>query len=261
MFNFYDPSAGGMWRFVRVKLNTYTPSILAHTNAFQQFNMIPSYSHYLEQRCQEYLAANDAEMLAAVQTKDKDLLYRIQSFRKEKMTESERSIYTEEVILERIRTDPLTRAQFRKDPTRQTIHEQTQIEWIQKNLYADCVKLPAAKGGTYFDGFRMQTTHPRPTTATKTLDIHSPSAHMYGVLKYTTVAGGAQDNQYRDVKHFIQQMRGYLEANPAAPELFLLYLDGAYYTEAKRNELRSMIPETLKEKIVVSSVQSIASKV
>jgi hypothetical protein len=250
-----------MWRLVSIKLNTYIQSIVAQPKAFQFFKMIPSYSHYLEKRCQEYLAANDADMLAAVQTKDKDLLYRIESFRREKMTEAERAVYTEEVILERIRTDPLTRAQFRKDPTRQTIHEQTQIEWIRQNLYSDCVKLPAAKGGTYFDGFKMQTAHPRPATATKTLDIHSPSAHMYGVLKYTTVAGGAQDNQYRDVKHFIQQMRGYLEANPVAPETFLLYLDGAYYTEAKRAELRSMIPEPLKEKIVVSSVQSIAAKV
>jgi hypothetical protein len=216
-----------------------------------------TYEQYLAKRYQEYLVANDEEILKAVQTKDKDLMYRIESFRKEKMTDAEREVYTNEVMLERIRTDPLTRAQFRKDPTRQSIHENTQIEWIQKHLYPDCVKLPAAKGGTYFDGFKMQSIHPRPATATKSLDIHSPSAHMYGVLKYTTVAGGAQDNQYRDVKHFIQQMRGYLDANPLAPEIFLIYLDGAYYTVSKRAELEAMIPESQKQKIKVVSVQSI----
>lgn len=223
--------------------------------------MATTYENYLTKRYQEYLVANDEEILNAVQAKDKDLLYRIESFRKEKMTEAEREVYTNEVMLERIRTDPLTRAQFRKDPTRQSIHENTQIEWIQKNLYADCVKLPAAKGGTYFDGFKMLSIHPRPATATKSLDIHSPSAHMYGVLKYTTVAGGAQDNQYRDVKHFIQQMRGYLDGNPLAPELFLIYLDGAYYTLTKRAELEAMIPDVHKQKIKVVSVQSILEAV
>lgn len=220
-----------------------------------------TYSAYLDQRYQEFLRANDADILDAVKTRNKDLLYRIESFRKEKMIQEERDAFPVDAMLERIRTDPLLRALFRKDPTRQTIHEQTQIEWIQKHLYADCVKLPAATGGTYFHDCKLKKTHPRPATATKTLDIHSPSSHLYGVLKYTTVAGGAQDNQYRDVKHFILQMVAYLQDTPAALEHFIFYLDGAYYTESKRAELRSMIPESLTKKIQIASVQDIPSRI
>lgn len=216
-----------------------------------------NYAHYLIRRTRDFLLENDKEILAAVEKRSADLLERIENFRREKMTPEEQAANSVESILQAIRTNSMIRAHFRKDPTRQSIHEITQIEWIRLHRYSDVVKLPAARGGTYFCKNATSSAFPRPTDATKTLDIHSPSAMMYGVLKYSTTEGGAQDNQYRDVKHFIQQMIGYFGVSPFAKEIFDFYLDGPYYTEKKRAELIGMIPEALREKIRITSVATI----
>lgn len=220
-------------------------------------SLVKNYSQYLAKRTQEFLAANDQEILRFAAEKNPDLILRIENFRREKMTAEEQLQNSTEAILEAIRTTPLVRAHFRKDPTRQSIHEITQIEWIRQNAYADVRKMLAGRGGTYFHDYKLCTDHPRPSSATKTLDIRSDSSNMYGVLKYSTTEGGAQDNQFRDVKHFIEQMRGYLQKNPTASELFLFYLDGPYYTEKKRSELKAMIPVECSEKIRITSVSEI----
>lgn len=219
--------------------------------------MNTTYAVYLIRRTRDFLLENDKEILAAVEKRSADLLERIENFRREKMTPEEQTANSVESILQAIRTNSMIRAHFRKDPTRQSIHEITQIEWIRLHRYSDVVKLPAARGGTYFCKNTTSSAFPRPTDATKTLDIHSPSAMMYGVLKYSTTEGGAQDNQYRDVKHFIQQMIGYFGVNSTAKEVFDFYLDGPYYTEKKRAELIGMIPEALREKIRITSVAAI----
>jgi hypothetical protein len=220
-----------------------------------QTNHITSYHTYLNYRNQEYLQENDKEILTAVEQRDKGLLDRINNFRTEKMTEQERLKISIDDILSSIKSDIFIRAHFRKDPTRQSIHENTQIEWIKLHQYPDAYKLPAAKGGTYFCKNKLQSIHPRPTDATKTLDLHVPSKKVYGVLKYSTTEGGAQDNQFRDVKHFIQQMNGYLTENPTAEESFVFYLDGPYYTAKKYKELNDMI--LFKEKIIITCVYNI----
>lgn len=216
-----------------------------------------TYAQYLARRTRDFLLENDKEILAAVEKRSPELLERIENFRREKMTPEEQTANSVESILQTIRTNPIIRAHFRKDPTRQSIHEITQIEWIRLHRYPDVVKLPAARGGTYFCKNAKSCAFPRPSDATKTLDISAPSAKMFGVLKYSTTEGGAQDNQFRDVKHFIQQMIGYFTDSPTADDTFDFYLDGPYYTEKKRTELTTMIPQTLRSKIRIVSVASI----
>lgn len=216
-----------------------------------------SYADYLKRRTAEYLVENDKEILRAAQTRNPELLTRIENFRREKMTPEEMTSNTVDSILQSIATNSMVRAHFRKDPTRQNIHENTQIEWIRLHRYPDVVKLPAARGGTYFCKNAKSCVSPRPSDATKTLDISSPSAKMFGVLKYSTTEGGAQDNQFRDVKDFIRQMIGYLTTNPTSEDIFEFYLDGPYYTEKKKLELNTMIPVPLKNKIRILNVESI----
>ncbi len=183
---------------------------------------------------------------------------KIENFINEKMTEKEAAAYTINQILEEIITNPLVRAHFRKDPTRQTLHEKTQIPWLCKHLSPDVAKLPAHKGGiTFANGDLKKVADKRDVKETKTLDIHSPSQNMYGVLKHTTTEGGGQTNQYCDVKHFISQMVKYLKKHPDATENFAFYLDGPYYNESRRVELQSMIPEAYKEKIIITSCESL----
>ena len=206
---------------------------------------------------------NDKEVIASAETRDKDLMIRIENFRREKMTEDERLTNTADSILQSIKTNIMIRSFFRKDTTRQTLHEKAQIEWIQKNQYSDAVKMSAGMYGTCLSKNKFHViskANPRPSDATKTLDVHVPSKKMFAILKYTSCPGGAQDNQYADVKHFISQAVGYLTDNIGAEEIFAAYLDGAYYTTKKIKELEDMIPATHKGKILITNCASILSK-
>ena len=218
-----------------------------------------TFSNFLTSLYQKSIKDNDLEILSSVEKKEKDLLLRIENFRCNKMTEAERDLNSTESILESIKNNTMIRANFRKDPTKQSVHENAQIEWIQKNLYKDAIKLPVSINGVCLskNKFHNITSKTRPSDATKTFDIHVPSKKLYGVLKYTSCPGGAQDNQYTDVKQFIIQAVGYLKENPAAEEIFAFYLDGLYYTSDKIKALKEMIPPVHKEKITITNCDSI----
>ena len=218
---------------------------------------------FLERKIQESIKENDKEVLLSAERMDKDLMIRIENFRREKMTEDERASNSAESILESIKTDTMIRATFRKDATRQTIHEKAQIEWILQHQHIDVVKMSSGINGTCLskNKFHVITkTTPRPSDATKTFDVYVPSKKMFGILKYTSCPGGAQDNQFNDVKHFISQAVGYLIDNAAAEEIFSAYLDGPYYISKKIKELEEMIPYSLKQKILITNCVSIQSK-
>ena len=204
----------------------------------------------------ELLVKNDKDVLDQVETRHPELLLKVENFRRTKMTPGEQVAHSVDSILESIRTNPIVRAHFRKDPGRQSVHEKTQIECIKTYIFPDVVKLPAGQGGTYLCKNKLcKANGKRPTDATKTLDIYSAAAHTYGVLKHTEEVGGAQDNQCNDVKDFVRQCVGYLTENPDTPDTFKFYLDGAYYIN-KRAELNSMIPEHLRSRICITSVSS-----
>ena len=216
---------------------------------------VQNFRAFLYQRTQEYIRHNDIDIIAAAKDISHELMERIDNFRHEKMTEEERKTISMEEIRLAIIENPVVRAHFRKDPSRQSIHENTQIEWLQR-FYPDAKKMLAARGGTYFDdNGNLKTDTPRPATATKTLDVIIPSKNVMAVLKYTTTEGGAQDNQFRDVKHFLKQI-GYHFGKPS-PWTFHFYLDGPYYTEKRMDELRSLVQETLRDKILITSVASL----
>jgi len=219
-----------------------------------------TFEAFLEKKFQEAMKENDIETLVSADQGDKGLLYRIDNFRREKMTEEERSANTAESILEAIKTNTVIRACFRKDTTRQTLHEKAQVEWIQKHQYKDAFKLSANINGVCLSKNIFHTItkeNPRPSDATKTFDVYVPSKRLFAVLKYTSCPGGAQDNQFADVKLFVSQAVGYLIANIRTEELFAFYLDGAYYTAKKIKELEDMIPGILKQRVIITNCASI----
>jgi len=228
----------------------------------------PTFAAFLAAENKRYLAANDTEIIRQAHATDPALMVRLENYRREKMTDAECTEYSIETMLADIQTNIFIRSHFRKDPTRQSLHENSQIAWLLRHRYSDLVKLPAGKGGTYFYEGRLTTVHPRPISIaegargtgclpTKTLDIWSEAAQMYGILKYSTTAGGAQDNQYNDVKHFIREAVRYCEEVPDSREQFIMWLDGPYYTEKKYETLRVMVPEAFKERILVQAVADV----
>jgi hypothetical protein len=216
-----------------------------------------TFNDLLETRTQEYIRDNNAEILDHASSRNKGLIKKIETFRKT-LTEQEQEEMSVDDILQKIKTDMAIRAFFRKTTTRQNIGEITQIEWIKRSL-PDTVKLNADVGGEYLSGGEIHVAAckvSRPKNSTKTLDTWTPSTKTYGILKLTKQAGGAQDNQYNDVKTFIRHIISYFEAHTDRTEKFKFYLDGAYYTPKKRAELKSMVPEAYVDKIIITSCES-----
>ena len=205
---------------------------------------------------QDMITENDAHILELARTRDSHLIERIENFRRDKMTEEERATNTVDQFIESIQSNTIIRAMFRKDPTKQNIYEKAQIKCIQ-GKYPDAYKMNADIGGlclSEFEMFQVTKKTPRPSNATKTFDVSIPSQKIYGVLKYTSEPGGAQDNQYADVKHFINQIVGYLAKHvDTAEETFVFYLDGKYYTPKKKEELVKMIPDQMSSRIIITN--------
>jgi|APCry1669189000_1035189.scaffolds.fasta_scaffold15810_3 hypothetical protein len=210
-----------------------------------------TFQQILSKRFKEQIKINDSNILLG-----NDLITRIKNFRLDKLTDDEKESkeFQEDVILERVKTDPLIRALFRKDPTRQSIHEKTQIDYI-KQKYHDAYK----PNNICFSNkkIHIMVKNKKPPNSTKTFDLHIPSEKIYGILKYTTSAGGSQDNQYADVKSFINHAMGYLSENEEAPEKFYFFLDGVYYSEKKQKELTDMITHKYLSKIVITSCEKL----
>ena len=207
----------------------------------------------LADRMEHLLLENEKGFQKDCKVRSKNVSTRIESFRNNKMTDAERMLYSVESIFDALEREPLLRILLRKDPSRQTVHESTQIQHLKRHTHPDIVKLPAGRGGTYFQDNTLTVAHPRGANATKTLDAWSPSKQLYCVMKYTAAEGGSQDNQYRDVQHFAREMVSYLDAHPDAPESFALFLDGPYYTEKRRELLKAMVPTKWAGRIVVTS--------
>jgi hypothetical protein len=225
--------------------------------------MAQTFDHFLSNKYQESLKTNDNELTLEAERRDPKLLFKINNYIKNKMTEEERKTNTVDSILESIKTVPMIRSIFRKDPIKQSTDEIEQIEWIQRHQHSDAFKMPSNTNGTCLSKNKfheINKNNPRPSDATKTFDVHVPSKKLFAVLKHTTTAGGAQDNQYRDVKDFVQQIVGYLSENQTAEECFAFYLDGTYYTPKKYRELEDMIPVNHKSKIIITSCASIKPK-
>jgi hypothetical protein len=217
------------------------------------------FSTTLNERVAKAHPLNDALTLSQAKSRDPKLMKKIVNFRIDNFTEDERQIYTVDILLDKIITDPLFRTMFRQKPGRQSIHENTQIECIQQK-YPDAFKMNSNIGGTCFTNYNLHKISkecPRTSSSTKTFDLYIPSQKRYGVLKYTKTSGGAQDNQCNDVKQFIYQAVGYLNEKTKSKRTFIFYLDGDYYTEKKITELNQMIPEHFKEKIIITNCESI----
>jgi hypothetical protein len=217
-----------------------------------------NFEEYLSNQIKLAIHKNDEELREDSKNKNKKLRSKIENFRMNKMTNEEREEYSVEDIMKKINEVSLLRCLFRKDPCKQSIHENSQIQWIKMNKYEDIEKLPSNLHGVYLEKseLKKRTTTNRVKNGTKTFDAYIPSRKIYVVLKYSTTEGGAQDNQYRDVENFITQINGYFQENKNSDYTFEFYLDGKYYTRNKLEHLETLCNK-YSDKISILSASSI----
>jgi len=130
-------------------------------------------------------------------------------------------------VIEKIMMDDRFARFFVKDPKKQNIYEE-----IFFNTLSDkgipITKLPASGKNAYHlsDGNIKKGTST--STSTKSLDFRVDNCMMYN--KYIKEKGGAQDNQYRDLIHFLQESKKYTETHND-DMTFVAVADGPYFDD------------------------------
>ena len=147
---------------------------------------------------------------------------------------------------------------FAKDPNRQNIYEKAAFEFLCNiPLIKDVRKLAPGGEKAYFvvngqltPGEKTSRTH-REQHKSKSIDfkfIVKPynqrkiELTCYAMHKYTESEGGAQDNQYSDLRLFLEN------CPTKRQECYIVFADGKYYTD-RLKELKKEFDISTKRKV------------
>lgn len=133
------------------------------------------------------------------------------------------------VVRQKIVDDNIFSLHYIKDPSRQNFYEKLAAKHIEgfpnvKNFK----KLPGSGGNALVIHKGQLLPYKNITSATtKTIDFewNYMGIKCYATHKYTQNSGGAQDNQYKDVRYFMENAR----QNNQKMVLFFAICDGSYY--------------------------------
>lgn len=147
--------------------------------------------------------------------------------------------FEKEMVLEKIKNDPMFAVIFAKDPTRTGVHEKEAASWL-KNLpmVKEFKVLPkSGKNALYVTGDGEIRYIPNKKAIDKSIDFHWKTGKftVYATHKFTGESGGSQDSQANGVKESLQRFR---QGSGFKNDVFLAIVDGDYYTDKKMNELR-----------------------
>ena len=161
-----------------------------------------------------------------VAQKEENMMKKIQTY-------CERTGYDFDKVIKKINTDEMFAVTFATDPARQNLYENLAGDYIKSiEFITNYKKLPHSGKdakyiikGSVIDGFTK--TSSGGATEAKSIDFYweHKNKKFYAFHKYTRESGGAQDNQYNDMKSFIDN------ANDSANQLhfFFAIADGAYF--------------------------------
>jgi len=148
--------------------------------------------------------------------------------------------FDEDDVRRKIKEDEMFGAHFVKDPKRQNFCENVAAEWIRDVLRAaDFDNLPTRGQNAVYLGSNGNFVQARNANAedrrSKSLDFRWREGNwtIYASHKYTRESGGAQDNQFNDVRNLISRF----QTSPSENVVLINIVDGAYYTDAKMEEL------------------------
>ena len=160
---------------------------------------------------------------------------------------------SEEEILDSIIISNTVAYAFAKDPLKQNFAETFQYDWIVKNK-PNLRKLSSGRSNAiYLVNGEMITgisKKPEGSKATKSIDFQNDNEYYYA--KHTEICGGAQDNQCNDGKKFVEQANLYCNTHQDN-KVFILLVDGGYYSEEKKLRIRSTISEQNRHRVRVCS--------
>lgn len=145
-----------------------------------------------------------------------------------------------EFVRFKVLTDDTFALHFVKDPAKQSIHQKIAATHIKNKVpYVEDFDTPPSGGanakyvvrGLVVEG---STLHAATNDHGKSIDFawsysqNGKVLRAFATHKYTRDEGGAQDNQFSDVKRFLREAQACRDPNT----LFLAICDGSYYQRA-----------------------------
>jgi hypothetical protein len=199
-----------------------------------------------EAKYKEQLAQNLQEVLSSLNTPEMKL--KIQNW-------AEKFNYSYDTIVEKIKTDPIFKCVFAKDPAKQNLYQKLAANYIEKLPNVSNFEILPQGGnkarylieGKLFSGKELSNA----SKNTKSIDftwkvgIYS----FYASHKYTKDSGGAQDNQYFDIQNFLKHARD----NNYNKYIFIAICDGEYYLQKDSQTNSKTKIERLKKLICQNS--------
>ena len=145
--------------------------------------------------------------------------------------------YTAARVEDKIQSDELFASCFTKDPAKQNIFEKLAGEYIESiELISDYKTLPTDKKNAKYVIDGNVTEKKGGTSKAKSIDFQWTCAdkNFYASHKYIREGGGAQDNQYPEIKTFIEQAN-YSEKETS---FFFAITDGNYFDTKDGNRTK-----------------------
>jgi hypothetical protein len=191
-----------------------------------------SVNTYVKNKIVEKDRENLAKTKAAVRAHLDEGTPLVPKFERKIRNYCERYGLTRGEVIASILSDDVAASAFAKQANRQRTAEKAQLEYMQLVRGIRVDSLPSSgyaslrlQDGEIVDGFT-----PRTMGSTKTFDAVSDNNHTldYVFQKFTTGAGGAQDNQGHDVIRFLEAAYDYVDTHDDRVR-FVAVLDGSYY--------------------------------
>lgn len=151
-------------------------------------------------------------------------------------------------IFAKAKSDFYFRAFFTKDPKKQNIYEKILTKHVTSFPFiSNFQKLSSGgKNALYIDRgvLRKGNEYPHNKPA-KSVDFYwtikndkGKTIEFYAFHKYIEESGGAQDNQFKEIKHCIEIGRN---GSQETKRRVIFICDGAYFTDKKIRELKNLI--------------------
>lgn len=168
-------------------------------------------------------AQNRSQVRELLSVGDRDLEYKINNF-------CDLHGFNKSKLIDDLRTNEHLRAFFAKDPKKQNIYEKIAAQYIESlEGVSHFEKLPQkalyiCNGGILNEDAKRKTGV---NTTAKTIDFKWTFCDkaFYASHKYTEQEGGAQGNQYKDLKAFINEANKTTLKNTC----FIAIADGEFY--------------------------------
>ena len=153
---------------------------------------------------------------------------------------AERFGYSVESVLDKMGQDEMFAAAFAKQPGRTKLHERVAAEWIAGlPEVSDFISLPThGKGSIKIDSDGNLRPGAGKEVPGKSLDFQwkSGGKTYYAMHKYTKESGGAQDNQFHEMKELMRRFHHCSDTNIT----LVVIVDGEYYQRSNRSRLREL---------------------